>query len=199
MITYKNGFRPTIYQGVCSVNSSSSTAAHRNRSVFVSLASFCYSLTFLSVVTVLLQAKRNRTCWPSRHIHLVPSVPTSHSHFLIQLALCSPTVKVKVCELLRGGPLRERECVCEREHECVCVYTSQVRTSALTKKWLFQAGDKWLAVFIDAFTQRCGFSDKIINAGQVTSWGISCTSMTINYSVFTKKQLPLSAGLGGGL
>ncbi len=124
--------------------------------------------------------KRSCTCWPSRHIHLVLSVPTSRSHFLIQLALCCPTVKVKVCELLRGGPLRERV--------CVRVCTSQLRTRALTKKWPFQADDKWLAGFIDAFTLRCGFSDKIIDSGQVTSRGISWASVT-NYNVFTKKTV----------
>lgn len=159
---------------------------HKQRDSAQKPLRICFSFLFLlyshfPLNHVLLQVKRNCTCWPSRHIHLVLSVPTSRSHFLIQLVLCSPTVKVKVCELLRGGPLRESV--------CVCVHTSQMRTRALTKKWPFQAGDKWLAGFIDAFTLRCGFSDKIINAGQVTSRGISWASVTINYSVFTKKTV----------
>ncbi len=74
------------------------------------------------------------------------------------------------------------------EKECVRVCTSQLRTRALTKKWPFQADDKWLAGFIDAFTLRCGFSDKIIDSGQVTSRGISWASVT-NYNVFTKKTV----------
>lgn len=109
-VIYKNGSKPTINQGVCRVNSTSNATAHRKRSVFVSLSCSRCIPTFLLTMSYWKQ----REAVPAGLLVTFTScsVPTSRSHFLIQLALCSPTVKVKVCELLRGGPLRERVCVC---------------------------------------------------------------------------------------
>ncbi len=109
-IIYKNGSKPTINQGICSVNSAT---AHRNRSVFVSLSCFCCIPTFLLIMSY---CKRRETVPAGLLVTFTScclSVPTSRSHFLIQLVLCSPTVKVKVCELLRGRTF-------EKESVCVC-------------------------------------------------------------------------------
>lgn len=115
-IIYKNGSKPTINQGICSVNSAQKPLR------------ICFSFLFLlyshfPLNHVFLQAKRNCTCWPSRHIHLVLTVPTSRSYFLIQLVLCSPTVKVKVCELLRGRTF-------EKKSVCVCAHKSNENKSS---------------------------------------------------------------------